>query len=129
MPLFPELRPHLREVFEAAEPGSEYVITRYRSPATNLRSQLLRFLEQAGIPPWPKLFQNLRSSRETELAEHFPIHVVCSWIGNSQLVAMRHYLQITDEHFHRGAGRESRTGGGGAARSGTTLPSCAADTP
>ena len=30
---------------------------------------------------WPKLFQNLRSRRETELAEQFPMHVVCSWIG------------------------------------------------
>lgn len=28
IPIFPELRPHLEEVFELAEPGSEFVITR-----------------------------------------------------------------------------------------------------
>ena len=30
VPLFPELAPHLREVFEEAEPGSEHIVTRYR---------------------------------------------------------------------------------------------------
>src|SRR5690606_20916656 len=34
-----------------------------------------------------------------ELAEQFPIHVVCEWIGNSQAVAAKHYLQVTDAHF------------------------------
>jgi hypothetical protein len=28
-------------------------------------------------------------------------HVVCKWIGNSQDVARKHYLQVTDEHFSR----------------------------
>ena len=48
-----------------------------------------------------KLFQNLRSTRETELAEDFPIHVVCRWIGNSQPVAAKYYLQLTDDHFEK----------------------------
>ena len=51
------------------------------------------------MQPWPKLFQNLRSPRETELADDFPMHVVCQWIGNSQLIAAKHYLQVTDDHF------------------------------
>jgi hypothetical protein len=51
------------------------------------------------LKPWPKLFQNLRSSRETELTQKFPLHVVCAWMGNSQLVAAKHYLQVTDKHF------------------------------
>ena len=101
VPLFPELVPYLREVFEQAEPGSEYVVTRYRSMNYNLRTQLLRIIAKAGLEPWPKLFQNLRSTRETELAEHWPEHVVCAWIGNSKKVAREHYLQVTDEHFRR----------------------------
>ena len=52
-----------------------------------------------GLTPWPKLFQNLRSTRETELAEDYPLHVVVAWIGNSQPVAAKHYLQVTDDHF------------------------------
>ncbi|HBR19874.1 MAG: hypothetical protein A2Y13_04095 [Planctomycetes bacterium GWC2_45_44] len=51
------------------------------------------------MKPWPKLFQNLRSSRETELTQKFPLPVVCAWMGNSQLVAAKHYLQVTDKHF------------------------------
>ena len=99
VPLFPELRKHLAEAFDDAEPGTEYVITRYRDPNANLRSQLLRIIKRAGLKPWPKLFQNLRATRETELAERFPIQVVCDWIGNTPKVAMRHYLQTTDAHF------------------------------
>lgn len=29
------------------------------------------------------------------------MHVVCSWIGTSQPIAQKHYLQITDEHFDK----------------------------
>ena len=46
-------------------------------------------------------FQNLRSTRETELMNDFPAHVVCGWLGNSQPVAEKHYLQVTDEHFEK----------------------------
>ena len=58
---------------------------------------------RAGLRPWTKLFQNLRSTRETELCDRFPEHVVCKWIGNSRAVAAEHYLQLTDEHFARAA--------------------------
>ena len=30
------------------------------------------------------------------------MHVVCAWIGNSEPVAAKHYLQLTDEHFEKG---------------------------
>lgn len=101
IPLFPEIRSVLSEAWELSEPGDEHVITRYRKGA-NLRTQLMRIILRAGLKPWPKLFQNLRSSRETELAETFPIHVVTEWLGNSQPVAARHYLQVTAEHYERG---------------------------
>ena len=101
IPIFPELRPHLEAAFDQAAEGSTHVITRYRGANTNLRTQLMRIIERAGLEPWPKLFQNLRSTRETELAEQFPIHVACSWIGNSKAVAAKHYLQTTDEHFKK----------------------------
>lgn len=101
VPIFPELAPHLQAAFDAAEPGQEYVVTRCRAASVNLRTQLSRIIKRAGMVPWGKLFQNLRSTRETELAETFPIHTVCAWIGNSPRVADRHYLQVTEEHFAR----------------------------
>ena len=103
VPLVPELLQYLREAFEVAEPGSEFCITRYRSSAVNLRTQLQRIIERAGLEPWPKLWQNLRSTRETELTGQYPIHVITSWIGNTEKVANKHYLQVTDEHFRQAA--------------------------
>ncbi|MBN1590959.1 MAG: site-specific integrase [Pirellulales bacterium] len=99
LPLFPEVKKYLDEVWEQAEPGTEYVITQYRDTNQNLRSRLLDIIWAAGLKEWPKLFQNMRSTRQTELAEIYPMHVVCDWIGNSAAVAAKHYLQTTDEHF------------------------------
>ena len=96
IPMFPELRRHLQDAWD---PEAVYVITRYRASNSNLRTQFERIIYRAGLIPWPKLFQNLRATRETELAEQFPSHVVCEWIGHSQAVATKHYLQTTDDHF------------------------------
>jgi len=109
VPIFPELRPHLLAAFEEAKPGSEYVITRYRQANTNLRTQLQRILKRAGLKPWPRLFQNLRSSRQTELAVAWPEHIVCAWMGNSKAVAIKHYLQVREEDFARAANTPTKS--------------------
>jgi hypothetical protein len=84
VPIFPVLLPHLREAFEEAEPGAEFAITRYR---------------ETGL--------NLRSTRETELCETWPEHVVCAWLGHPQSVARKHYLQVTEKHFAEAAQQPS----------------------
>ena len=49
---------------------------RYRDTNANLRTQLLRIIASGpACTPWPKLFQNLRASRATELAAEYPGHV------------------------------------------------------
>jgi len=101
IPLFPELRGPLLDVFDQAPEGAIYVVNHYRKPNSNLRTHFRRILRRAGVTPWPKLFHNLRSSRQTELAETFPAHVVCKWLGNTEAVAQAHYLQVTDEHFRQ----------------------------
>lgn len=99
VPIFPELLPHLEEAFELAGEGDEFVITRYRSQEANLRTQLQKIIRRAGLEVWQKPWQNLRSSRETELVETFPVHVAAAWLGNTEAVANKHYLQVTDDHF------------------------------
>jgi len=114
VPLFPELRKILTEAFEQAEDGAEFVITRYRDRNANLRTHFLRILKRAGVTPWPKLFQNLRASRETELTNSFPLHVVTGWLGNTPAVANKHYLTTTDDHFRDAVAepaKSSKTGG------------------
>ncbi|MFM7931080.1 MAG: hypothetical protein ACKO9Q_25505, partial [Pirellula sp.] len=75
----------------------------------NLRTTFEKIVRRAGLVPWPKLFHALRSSRETELAQDFPIHVVTAWLGNTPTIAMRHYLLTTDADFERAAGGKTRT--------------------
>lgn len=111
VPLFPELRVELQKVADQVQPGIETplsapIITRYRDTNANLRTQFQRIIKAAGLNPWPKLFQNLRSTRETELAAIYPMHVVCAWMGNSQPIAARHYLQVTEADFERANGSE-----------------------
>jgi hypothetical protein len=45
------------------------------------------------------------------LAEQFPSHVVCDWLGNSEDIARKHYFQTTDDHFAQAIGGPSSTGG------------------
>jgi hypothetical protein len=89
---------------------------------------LYRYLRRAGLPCWPKPFVNMRSSRQTELAEFFPEHVVAAWLGNSPTVARAHYLQVTDAHFRQAQERitalESESGHCDSKGSKLTIPFC-----
>jgi hypothetical protein len=44
------------------------------------------------------------STRQTAPEEVFPSHVVCAWLGSSQRIAAKHYLQVTDAHFAKASG-------------------------
>ncbi|GIX03797.1 MAG: hypothetical protein KatS3mg113_0803 [Planctomycetaceae bacterium] len=103
VPLFPELREGLAELFDQAPDGSRYVIQRYRSAEQNLRTQFQRVCLRAGIAPFPKPFIAMRASRATELADEYPSHVCTAWLGHSEQIAIRHYRQVTEEHFKRAA--------------------------
>ena len=61
------------------------------------------FITRVGFTPWPKLFQNLRANRQTELSDEFPEHVVIHSLGNSQPVATKRYLRKTDDHLTKAA--------------------------
>jgi len=74
----------------------------------NLRTTFDKLVKRAGLEPWPRLFHNLRLSRETELLEEFSVHVVALWMGHDAKVSLKHYAQMTEEHFDRAAsGAES----------------------
>jgi hypothetical protein len=48
--------------------------------------------------------KNRDHSRQTELQREFPLHVVCSWLGNSPRIAQQSYLLVTEDDFARAAG-------------------------
>ena len=111
VPIFPEFRDALNECWEQAAEGDEHVITKRRPKSlrgksgnwrgANFGTMFGKLIRRAGLTTWPKLFQNLRSTRATELAEDFPSHVVNAWLGHTEEVANAHYRQVTDDHFAR----------------------------
>ena len=103
VPIFSELRPYLEQAFDDAEPGAVYVVPRARG-GRNLRRYAYQVIERAGVAVWPKLFNNLRASCETDLMRRHTAHVVHSWIGHSATVAEAHYLQVTDADYAAAAG-------------------------
>lgn len=62
-----------------------------------------RAVKLAGVQKWPKLFQNLRTSCETELMRQYPAHIVYAWLGNSKEVAEDHYFMVTPGDIIRAA--------------------------
>jgi integrase len=109
VPIFPELLPYLKEAYELAEDGAEFVLPSLRRPGiatgdwrnVNFGTMFIKIIKRAGLTPWPRVWHNLRSSRQTELTELFPSHVVTAWLGNSERVAEKHYLQVLDSHFEK----------------------------
>ena len=104
VPIAPELRPILQDLFDRAEVGAEAVVPRLRDPKMNLRTQFERIIAKAGANPWPRLFHNMRASCATDWVERFPAHVVAGWLGHSPMIAAQHYLQTRDAHFDLAAG-------------------------
>ena len=100
MPIFPELADVFRIAFEQAEPGEELVLPMLKHRTDpSLRNVLVPAIQRAGLSRWPRLWQNLRASRQTDLESTYPSHVTCAWLGNSPKIARQHYLMVTENDF------------------------------
>ena len=113
LPMFPELKTFLEAAYELAAPDQTHVVGGgYLAKANgergwgncNLRTSFSKLIKRAGLTPWPRLFHNLRSSRETELLDRFPVQVVSKWMGHDPKTCLAHYAQTTDDHFYRAVG-------------------------
>lgn len=97
VPLFPELRPYLLEISKQTKATDFIVQARRGHSDSNLRRRMMYLCKRAGVEPWPKIFQNLRSTRQTILEQHYPRGTVCAWMGNTGDVAEAHYIQELKE--------------------------------
>jgi len=96
-----DIYPILRDAFERAA-KTDQVITQYSKSNSNLDKPMKKILEDAGISPWPKLFQNMRASCETDwLDRGISAHVVANWIGHSVKIQVSNYAQVDDHHFDK----------------------------
>ena len=111
VPLFPELRRFLDEAFGMAGDGECWVVPMLAgNTKKNLGTTFKKIIRRAGVEVWPKPFQNLRSSRQTELEQNYPTYVVCKWLGNTPTVAHKHYLTVTEEHYSSATSSGGQTG-------------------
>jgi len=72
-----------------------------------------RIWAAAGVEPWARLWQTLRSSCVKEWAMTFPQYAVSKWIGHSIAISGKHYANaVPDELFDRAAstGESAPTG-------------------
>jgi integrase len=98
VPVRPALLKLLLELRSEAPSGATKMLPTVNA-STNLRSGFLRILRHAAVSPWPRLFQNMRASCETEWAQTLPGHEVARWLGHSPLVAANHYLMPISTNF------------------------------
>ena len=85
---------------EMAPEGADLVVTRYTADA-GISETFKKLIKRAGLTTWPKLMQNMRATRETELIAEYPIKDVAAWLGNSAPIAMKHYAMTMQSSFER----------------------------
>ena len=111
VPIFKELYPFFRDAFESAPEGVDRVFPEITAKKS-LGSFIAKTATRAGIVLWVKPFQNMRSTRATELIEIYPAHIVNAWLGHTEAVAMAHYRQATgkavEKYFEQAAGQQPR---------------------
>jgi integrase len=110
IPIAPELYPLLCAAFADAEEGEEQVVPGV-TPESNLRTTGEKFIRYAGLTPWDRLFQNLRLSCATDWANEYPEHEAVAWGGHTAAVAMKHYWQVSEEHFAMATGQTPKQRG------------------
>jgi integrase len=103
VPLFPPLRAEMQSSWEQADDGAEYVLPTWGGVEKNTRKPFQNIIKRAGLKEWPRLFHNLRSSRQTELVSHqqFSVTTVAEWMGNSPEVGNEFYMQLTEQEHTR----------------------------
>lgn len=99
IPIFAEIRPHLLEVCEMAEVGQVRLLGDWEPTNAALTNRLCRILKRLGMDRYPKPWQNLRTTRENELKELYPRHVVHAWIGHTEDTAREFYDRVSKEHY------------------------------
>ena len=122
-----DVLPYLKDALQDALPAGKRslpvdaaIITRFSASNSNLDKPFRVIVESAGLVPWPKLFQNLRASCETQwLKDGERADLVANWMGHSVTVQRRHYVQHTDEDIAAFNARPSFKSGNTGGNKGT----------
>ena len=95
IPMFPELfvelqkQPHYSECVLLSQCYMHYYAV------------IKRIAKRAGLPDWPRLIQNLRTSRAIEINREFGWIPESEWLGHTLEVAKKHYLRTIQADFDK----------------------------
>lgn len=97
LPIRPLLYRLLLKAFDSAEDGAVSIVNISPNNLTRIGQKAAR---DAGMKPWPKLYQAMRSSCENDhklrgVAES----TYAAWMGHSPTVSRKHYTAPTDQEF------------------------------
>jgi integrase len=102
VPISPRLLVLLQARYDEMEEGDTRFVT-IRGQG-NIARWVEKITAAAGVEPWERLWQTLRSSCEREWAISFPQYAVSKWIGHSIIVSGKHYTAgVPDELFDKAA--------------------------
>ena len=97
VPIEPRLMALLRDAFDAAPEGEEYLV-RIRGGGA-VRRRVKAIAKVAGVTLWPNLWKALRDSLAIEWRERFPEYAVDGWLGHSNRIARKHYANAIPDHL------------------------------
>ena len=109
VPIFPEVSSLLlaqsatadslvADLGREAGDAAVYVFPKLRNHS-NAATTAAKMVKAAGFASWPKFWNSLRASRETDLMDTEGLRKACAWIGNSPAVAMKHYALTRGQDF------------------------------
>lgn len=108
MPLFPEVKRALLALPKEHREPADLLVSNYATRTPQWAGKKLEVaIEQAGLKKWVRLWQNLRCTRATEIADKFASHICAAWLGHSEKIADQNYRRATDAHFVAGAAFET----------------------
>ena len=108
VPIFESVEPLLQKQYDEAGEGEKYVFPKLRSHS-NLATTAAKYVQAAGLAVWPKFWNSLRASCETDLMDVYGLRKACAWIGNTPAVAMKHYALIKKSDFLDGGESDAKS--------------------
>ncbi|MCH8165392.1 MAG: hypothetical protein IH889_07265 [Planctomycetes bacterium] len=97
VPICPRLYDILLGVFDSATDGA---VTITGLSPNNLTRLGQRIVQSAGLTPWPKLYQAMRSSCENDWKQGGVAEATyCTWAGHSPTVSRKHYVAPTEAEY------------------------------
>ncbi|MBQ5789696.1 MAG: tyrosine-type recombinase/integrase [Thermoguttaceae bacterium] len=100
-PMFAPVRVELERLREIrGDKAGVFVVESLRT-VSHLRTTFPKLIYRAGLEPWSKPFQNLRSSASTDVSNKYGAKCESDWLGHGADVSLTHYQQIPPETVER----------------------------